>query len=275
MIKDIVLSLPLNDGKGDVTGYAVSLAGAFKARLTGVAFAYEKMPLGLLGDERWVESVEQLCKEAEDAAKGATGRFRQAANSAGVAIETRLITTTFRGTAEQFGRLARRFDLAVAQQSEAPDGSADHLIIQAALFDSGRPVLVVPAARKGAAKFDRVIVCWDGGRAAARALADAFPFLQRAKAIELLTIGDRAKGEGLPVADIAIHLGSHGLVVETREINADDLNVTDQILSRATESGADLIVMGAYGHSRLREFVLGGATRGVLAAMPAPTLLSH
>ena len=136
--------------------------------------------------------------------------------------------------------------------------------------------MIVPYVQKGGAKFDRILICWDGGRPAARAIADSLPFLQRAKAIEIVTVGDRVKSEEMMIgADITVHLRRHGLSVMTKTIVAPDVDVPNIILSHAADCSADMLVMGGYGHSRLREFVLGGATRGILATMTIPTLMSH
>lgn len=102
------------------------------------------------------------------------------------------------------------------------------------------------------------------------------PFLARAEAIEVLTIGNGpAKSDEFPGVDIAQHLARHGLKVEARRIFSPDVDVANAILSHAADSSADLIVMGGYDHSRVREFILGGATRGVLTSMTVPTLMSH
>src|SRR4029079_643897 len=150
------------------------------------------------------------------------------------------------------------------------------LMIEGALFDSGRPVLVVPYIQRAGLKLDRVTAGWDGSRNAARAINDAMPFLTRAKAVDVITIdsGKDRTGE-IKGADIAQHLARHGLNVELRRINAGDVDVPNVILSDAADRDTDFIVMGGYGHSRLREFVFGGATRGVLSSMTVPTLMSH
>lgn len=143
------------------------------------------------------------------------------------------------------------------------------------MFESGRPVLLVPFIQKRGLKLDHVMICWDGSRSAARAIADAMPFLVRAGKIEVVTIaGEPAKSDEIPGADIGHHLARHGLKPEIKRIVAD-MDVTSTILSHAADSSADLVVMGGYGHSRWREFILGGATRGILAAMTVPTLMSH
>ena len=150
------------------------------------------------------------------------------------------------------------------------------MIIEAALFESGRPVLVVPYIQKQGLKLDRVLVCWDASRNAARAIADAMPFLRRSKAIDVIVVAtERPKSDELPGADIAHHLARHELEVDLKRIVSGGTDVASTILSYAADSAADFIVMGGYGHSRLREFILGGATRGILSAMTVPTLMSH
>jgi nucleotide-binding universal stress UspA family protein len=152
----------------------------------------------------------------------------------------------------------------------------DDLIIESALFDSGRPVIVVPYIQKQGLKLDRVLVGWDGGRNAARAIADALPFLNRAKLIDIVIVTTgRSKSDEVPGADIGHHLARHGVKVEIQKIVAPDVDVPNAILSYAADTSADFLVMGGYGHSRLREFVLGGATRGILTSMTIPVLMSH
>ena len=173
-------------------------------------------------------------------------------------------------------RIARRYDLSIVGQPNPETDERESLFVEAALFDFGRPVLIVPYIQRTALKLDRAMVCWDGGRPAARATADALPFLARTKSVELVTV---ARGPGdrneIPGADIAHHLARHGLKVELKELVANDIDVPNALLSHAADISADLIVMGGYGHSRLREFVLGGATRGILSSMTAPVLMSH
>jgi nucleotide-binding universal stress UspA family protein len=134
----------------------------------------------------------------------------------------------------------------------------------------------VPYIQKAGLKLDRVMVCWDGSRAAARAVADAMPFLHKAKQVEIVIIATgRPKSDEVPGADLGQHLARHGLKVEVKRITSPDIDVPSTILSYAADSSADMIVMGGYGHSRLREFVLGGATRGILESMTVPVLMSH
>ena len=158
-----------------------------------------------------------------------------------------------------------------------PESSAiEEKIVEAALFDSGRPVIVVPYIQKAPLKLDRVMVCWDGSRAAARAIADATPLLERAGLVEVVIIAnERGKQDKIEGADMGQHLARHGLEVEVKRIDYGNLDVADALLSHAADSDVDFIVMGGYGHSRLREFVLGGVTRSILRTMTAPVLMSH
>jgi nucleotide-binding universal stress UspA family protein len=175
-------------------------------------------------------------------------------------------------------RLSARYaDLVVAGQPEADDegelrGLADELTLSA-----GRPVLFVPYAGQFPKVGERVLVAWDGGREAARAVSDALPFLQRAKAVEVTVFDpERSYRHGQePGADIGLYLSRHGVKVQVARQSGAAFDVGSQILSRAADISADLIVMGAYGHARVRELVLGGVTRSLLEAMTVPVLMSH
>jgi nucleotide-binding universal stress UspA family protein len=275
MIKDLLVHLATGINDDATLDYALSLARSFDAHAAGVAFAYEAVPAAMLVDDVPPAWFEDFRKDAENAAKAAVGKFNDAAQRAGVAVEARWMTASFVGTADVFGRIARRFDLSVVRQAEPKSSTPAPLIIEAALFETGRPVLIVPYIQKGGIKLDRVMVCWDGSRGAARAAGDAMPFLERAKAVEVVIVTERGKTDEVPGADIAQHLARHGVTVEVKQIVAPDAKVANVLLSHAADSSADFLVMGGFGHSRLREFVLGGVTRNILDTMTVPTLMSH
>jgi len=164
----------------------------------------------------------------------------------------------------------------VVGQPEREHPAPEEIVDEGALFESGRPVIVVPFIHKGALKLDRVMVCWDGSRAATRAIADSLPLITKAKQVEVVIVANgRAKSDEVPGADLGQHLARHGLKVDVKRITSPDIDVASTILSYAADSSTDLIVMGGYGHSRLREFVLGGVTRGILESMTVPVLMSH
>ena len=134
----------------------------------------------------------------------------------------------------------------------------------------------MPYTQKHGAKFDCVMIGWDGSRTAARAIGDAMPLLKVAKMIDVFTVATGpTKNTENPGVDIRQHLSRHGLNVEVKNIMAGDIDVTNAILNHAADTAADFMVMGGYGHSRLREYVFGGATRGILTAMTLPTLMSN
>jgi nucleotide-binding universal stress UspA family protein len=276
MIKDMLVGLSLSAERDPAAAYALSMAAEFKAHVTGVAFAFEVIIPEVAPGGFSAGFIEESRAEGRKAAAATVARFEAAAKKAGAAIETRIVETSMVGAAEMFGRLARRFDLSVAAQSPPDKALGEDLLIEAALFQSGRPVVVVPYIQKDALALGRVLVAWDGGQTAARAIGDALPFLKRAKAVDIVIVAtSRARQDETAGTDMARHLARHDLKVEIRRIVADDVNVANMILSHASDSGADFIVMGGYGHSRLREFILGGATRGILQQLTLPVLMAH
>ena len=173
--------------------------------------------------------------------------------------------------------MARRFDLTVVMQSDRHRHAYNDLMIEAALFNSGRPTIIVPYIQKQGVNLGRVLCCWDGSRTAARAISDSLPLLRKAKTVELFIVAnDKTKWEReLRGADIARHLARHDVNVEVEVVPAADIDVASVILSHVADCSADMIVMGGYGHSRLREFMLGGVTRAVLETMTIPVFMSH
>lgn len=170
------------------------------------------------------------------------------------------------------GAAVRCADLVIAGQPE-PDDAAQKAFAGDLLLSAGRPVLFIPYVGRFDTLGQRVLLAWNGTREAARALADALPFLRRARAVNVVTF-DASRAEG-PRTDVALQLSRHGVKATLGRERVPDVEVGEQILSRAADLGADLIVMGAYGHSRVRERVLGGATRTLLESMTVPVLMSH
>ncbi len=178
--------------------------------------------------------------------------------------------------AAQHGRYA---DLIVVGQPD-PDRDRDLPVAQPGdlLFEAGRPLLVVPYAGRFASVGERVLVGWNGSREAARAIGDALPLLATAKKVVVMAANPKPGPQGLgdePCADIARHLSRHGCKVEATHVATDVVEPGDTLLNMAADEGCDLLVMGAYGRSRLREMVLGGMTRYMLQHMTIPVLLSH
>jgi len=276
MIKDIVGNLSVNADGGPVGDYAVSVASAFEAHLTGVAFVYD--PIVPVSGTGYIpaEVIESQQADNETAAKAAIDRFAAATARAGLSAEPLSLTASLAGAGDQFGRIARRFDLAIVGQAAPETSTIDEIIAEATLFESGRPMIVVPYIQKAPLKLDNVMVCWDGGRQSARAIADAMPLLVKAGSVEIVIItNERGKQDEIEGADMGQHLARHGLKIDVHRIAGGNIDVADALLSHAADSGADFMVMGGYGHSRLREFVLGGVTHSIFRSMTIPVLMSH
>ena len=223
-----------------------------------------------------IDIFDRLERDNAAAAKAAIERFAKAASRAGVAAEPLTLKASIADAGNQFGRIARRFDLAVIDQTKPESQAVEQNIAESAVFDSGRPVIFVPYIQKAPLKLDRVMACWDGSRPAARAIADAMPLLQRSGRVQVVIVAsERSKQEEIEGVDMGQHLARHGLDVEVQRITRSGVDVADALLSHAADAGTDFIVMGGYGHSRLREFVLGGVTRSILRSMTVPVLMSH
>src|ERR1700681_1343506 len=152
MIKDLLVNVATGVENDATLDYALGLARAFDAHAAGIAFAYEAVPPAMLIDDVPPTWIEEFRREAEEAAKAALGRFNEAARRAGLAVEARWMAASFVGTADVFGRIARRFDLSVVRQAEPGKNTPAALIIEAALFETGRPVVIVPYIQKGGGK---------------------------------------------------------------------------------------------------------------------------
>lgn len=285
MIKDILVNLRTGRQDSPAEKYAISMAAALKAHIAGIAFAYDSIEsmsqlgymVAAVGEERqWPGYTEKRQRpDYKEEARAALDRFAEAADRAALSFERVMSPVDLAGIGSRFSRIARFYDLSVIAQPES-DGP-EQMIVEGALFASGRPIIVVPYIQAEPFKLNRLMICWDGSRPAVRAIADAMPILVRAGRIEVVTVvNDEVDEESeLDGADIGQHLARHGLDVQINSITRGQITVADALLSHVADSGASLIIMGGYGHSRLRELVLGGVTRGMLRSMTAPVFMSH
>lgn len=276
MLKDILVNLTTNRSPDPATDYAISLASQFGAHLTGLAFALEPaIPASAMGGIA-ADVIDNAIAEAESHASDAISRFEIAAKKQGLLSETQKITALLADAANRFGQIARHFDLSVVMQPDPGSNANNDLFVEAAMFGSGRPVVVVPYIQKEPVNLDHIVCCWDGSATAARAIGDALPLLAKAKTVELLIVTSPGEDRHEEVgAGMATHLARHRLNVTLQRITSGNIDVGNAILSYAADRTADFLVMGGYGHSRWREFLLGGATRQILSSMTVPTLMSH
>jgi nucleotide-binding universal stress UspA family protein len=277
-IKDILLHLEAKDSAQPTVDFAESLAVKTGAHLTAAGIAIEYPPpgagpsIGGMGFSGAI-ALQALEQENRQALEEAGKAFIRGA-PAGLQTNVTLIRG-YRGEASRaFARLARYFDLSVITQATPNEGSLDQHVVIETLFGSGRPVFIVPYIHKGPARLERVMICWDGGSQGARALAAAMPLLALSREAEIVTIGENREIDEGSDMRIAMHLARHGIRASLTSL-PDDRDIGQALLSYAADSGADYIVMGAYGHWRLTELVIGGTTRTILESMTAAVLMAH
>jgi nucleotide-binding universal stress UspA family protein len=196
-------------------------------------------------------------------------------------VAHRSISTEWRSAIGSPGRVAalhgRYADLVILGQLNPDDPLSQPHPEELALL-TGRPILVVPYAGAFANTGRRVLVGWDASREATRAVNDAMPLLAAASEVTVLSIDPQQNPEGhgeVPGADITLHLARHGVAATVESTVSAGIGVGNVLLSRASDLNADLLVMGAYGHSWAQELLFGGATRTVLASMTLPVLMAH
>lgn len=258
---------------------AIGFARAHDAHLTALGLVVEPIIPSFVHAQVPVEVLNARRKVERDRTEAMLGAFEAKASRAGIKAETRIDGCLQSDVSRTVGLHARYADLLIVGQqdpSETPLGSA-HLAEEAVL-SSGRPVLVIPYIGAGESLGERVIVAWDAGREAARAVNDSLPILERAKEVAVVAVNPRGTADGHgeePGADIALHLTRHGCDVKVERLESPDIGIGDTLLSYLADRSADLVVMGAYGHARLRELVLGGVTRHMLHHMTVPALMSH
>jgi nucleotide-binding universal stress UspA family protein len=277
MLKDLLVHVPSERPARPVIDAAVSLARARKARLQAVSVGYETANIGLPldGGSAVAAVFEMEHQRAQQRADTALSVFGAAARAAGIDHDLQAVTGAMYDAAAQVSAMARLADLTILLQPDYERDTFDNALPVEVLFQCGGPVLFIPYIHEGPLEFKRIGIAWDGSRLAARALRDAVPLLKDAQEVAIISVNEPSKPEAPSAADLATHLGRRGLTVRFERASADRADVQATILSIAADSSLDLIVMGAYDHSRLQERLLGGVTRGMLQSMTVPTLMSH
>ena len=218
--------------------------------------------------------IEQARSRALKDAASAQQRFEARAQIDGVTSEWRLVEGLAREATTIHARYA---DLAILGQ-EDPNSPAPQGVIADVLFGSGRPILVTPQAGSFETIGRNILVGWNAGREAVRVVNDAFPLLAKAEKVTVLSVNpkrDLSSVADVPASDLAVHLARHGLSVSVAHTFAEHVSEAEALIGFAANIGADLLVVGGYGHLRFREVVLGGLTRDVLRSMRFPVLMSH
>ncbi|TPQ35646.1 universal stress protein UspA [Bradyrhizobium guangdongense] len=276
-IKDVLLTLTSypDPTPALVVDRAVSFASLLGAHIAAISCeVHVQVPGSFLGGAGHLGSI--LASEAHKSRSNAQdllATFESTAQKAGVQRESVLERCLTHEVPDLLVEYARLRDLTIVPVPE----SYDQWYAEAVIFGAGRPALVVPETPQSRPfELNRVLVAWDFSRAAARAVSDAIPILEKAREVRILTVtNEKAMPGRRSSSELAKNLSRHGIDVIVEEVDAAGRGIGDVLAAQIEASRADLLVMGAYGHSRFREFILGGATRSILAKPPIPVLLSH
>ena len=275
-IRDMLVVVDLA-GERNSAKFAADLARQIGAHLTGLALAYDPITPAYsmaapIPTDFMVSAREQALADAKKAATA----FEEIGRIAGIPVETRVSDVM---VGDGFGGIidhCKLTDLVIVGQDN-PDQREPlrEVLIEAVMFQASVPTLLVPHAGPSAFKPDHAVIAWNGGTAAARAVRAGLPWLALTRKVTVVIVDDGRRRPDVPGADIATYLARHELDVTVRVIARAPAGITQTLLDFAAGEGADWMVMGAYGHSRLREFILGGTTAKMFKAMNLPVIMAH
>jgi nucleotide-binding universal stress UspA family protein len=277
-VKSILVGITYDTGEEDKPSSALPY-GLSLARRAAAHITVQSTSVRVTIPHSFVSNIASGFVSAENRrldalAKAASETARQTATEAGLSLSTEHLQLSYSDLVESFVPRARVNDLAVLDAERTPL-SADRGLIEAALFESGRPAIVVP---RGVTEFNakRILIAWDGSARASRAVHDALPFLKAAEHVEIVRVtGEKDLSQAISGAELIPYLESHEVPATVTSLAAEGGDVARALRRCATDGAFDMIVMGAYVHSRMRQMVLGGVTRSLLDESPAPLFMSY
>jgi nucleotide-binding universal stress UspA family protein len=279
--KDVLLALTTypEPTSGSAVEDAIEIAVAIEAKISVIACAVKfHSPPNIYG-KMLLDVPAMAAGEAKKSLTNAEAlltAFQNSAKGSGVLLDSIQEHCFIAEAPEVLIDYARLRDLTIVPVPEPR--SSDPGYAEPIIFESGRPTIVIPNLRTSTRAFalDTVVVAWDFSRPAARAVADALPLLEKAERVHVVTVTNEKKiGTGRSGPELAKHLARHGANVVLDTVDAAGRTIGEVLESYTLSRNADLLVMGAYGHSRFREFVLGGATRSMISQPPLPIFFSH
>lgn len=271
-IRDILTITDLH-GPRPALATAAELARRLDAHLSGISIALDPLfPVYGMAPAS-AELISDARQFSLGQAREADAAFLEAARLAGVRFSSGIVEVPTDGYFMELVRRSLLTDLVVIGQDnpDSPEPMRGPMS-EALLFEGGAPVLMVPYIGVREVKLARACIAWDGSTTAARAVRAALPLLAASSSVTVLMIGRHAPEEA---SELAVYLDRHGLRVDIRQITATDVPVADVLLNAVTDEGYDWVVMGGYGHSRVREYLFGGTTRDILRQMTIPVLMTH
>lgn len=277
MIKDIIVHLDATADDEARLWHAENIARTFEAHITGLYVnVLPDVMIPVDGGVAAASLLADLQEQSRDAAERASVSLRARMAKLGVSNTLQRLEALPGEAADEVAQSVRAADLFVAFRPYAA-GREERWpeLVEGVLFGSGRAVLLVPDAPLAHSEFRRVLVAWNGTRESARALAEAMPFLRLAETVVLASVGEEASGNPAREPKVQEHLARHGVNVQLRALEDEGEGPAAALLAEARRCGADLIVTGGYGHSRLREWALGGVTRTLFTECPLPLFIAH
>ena len=273
-IKDILVHVDASPAARGRFDLALGLAQPFGARVSALCLIAEPFMSGV-SSHAPAEIIQEHLAQAGAAADKALAAFPAEAERRGVALRLLKESGPLDRLPTLLARDGRNSDLIVVGQPDPRTGSGDEaLLLEAAFMETGRPALMIPHGAAAAPPFQRVVVAWNASREAARAVHDALPLLMVAEEVVVLVV-DPDDQSGAPEHGLLDHLEHHGVSGRLKAVESGRRSAGEVIMKEAAAEKAELLVMGGYGHSKLREALLGGATRTLLAEAALPVLLSH
>jgi nucleotide-binding universal stress UspA family protein len=273
-IKDILVGLATRDEADPAREFALALAANNRAHVTAVVYALTPdVPFSI--DPKFVSSLaEQFRAEADQAVEAAWDKFEKAARNTGVEHTFKKKSCSVQVAATDFTSRLRTADIGILTQHKSGELERfGDVLLESALFRSGRPLIIVPRGFQRSFSISRVLIAWDASIHSTRAVGAALALMGADTTIEVFTVEEASKGATFRGSALVQHLRRHGLDAGLAERRERD--VPEAILREIEFFRASLVVMGGYGHSRFREFVFGGATQLMLNKMPVPVLMAH
>ena len=276
--RDVLVPQDETDAAIHALVYADMLCSAFGAHLTGLMFGLVPFyPMSLATakvPEAWIHAQRQASEEAEQSER----RLKAIYSKLSSRNELRRVDAFEQEVGDICARHARSADITVLGWSSDGGGDIERAFFESCLFDSGRPVLVVPAGYSFRSIPQRALVAWNGSREATRALREALPLLRQARLTRFVTVDaeDSAFSDAVdPCASIARYMGRHEIPIETKRAHSRGRDVATVLAEEADQFGASILVLGGYGHMRATEWIYGGTTRAALALARMPMFFAN
>jgi nucleotide-binding universal stress UspA family protein len=274
--RDVLLPQDESDGALNALAYADGFCAAFGAHLAGLMFGlvpYYPMSLTAAAPKGWIQAQKQASEEAEESERRLKSRYAKLA----ARNELKRVDAFEQEVGRICARRARTADLTLLGWTQG-GGDMERALFEACLFDSGRPILIVPAGYSFRSLPQRVLVAWNGAREAARALREALPLIRQAKLTRFVTVDAEGSdfGDGdEPIVSVTTHLQRHNIPTETKRAQSGGRDVATVLAEEADQFGASIVVLGGYGHLRSGQWVYGGATRAALEQARTPLFFAN